>query len=120
MFGIPRLYLGLGIAALVLIVLAVVYLNGKSSGRAEIETKIERANTEAVATDAKAREAAAEARVADAEAVMELKEELVDAVENTPDEKPDAVRIALGCERLRRAGRDTALIPACAGHQRGN
>lgn len=114
LLGRYKIYVGLALLAAA--ILTLVYCSGRRDGKAVIEQKIDRANIKVIKTDAAAREAAAEARVTDAEAVLELKKELVDAVEDTPDEKPDAVRIALGCQRLSRAGKDTAAIPACAGH----
>jgi hypothetical protein len=111
-----RFKIYLAIAGLVAVALTLAYCSGKREGRVDVEHKIEQANTKAVQRNAAAGEKAAEARVADAQTVLEMKEELVDAVEATPDTLPSDRRIARGCVQLRQAGRDTDAIPACAGH----
>jgi hypothetical protein len=92
-----------------------LYLMGRSDGRAKADAERAVANVEAMKTNEKANTNAAEDRVTDAEQVLELKEELTDAVAEIPDDVPDPVAVALGCERLRKAGKDTASIPACGG-----
>jgi hypothetical protein len=92
-----------------------LYLMGRSDGRAKIEGAIQKENVRVLEKVGKANENAAEARVTDAEEVLELKEELVDAVEKTPDTLPTERRIARGCVQLRRAGHDTSAIPVCRG-----
>lgn len=66
-------------------------------------------------TDAGLKEIAAEERQADTAAVAQVEKELIDAIQEVPDEQPDAVRVRLGCERLRRAGRLDADLPAVCG-----
>ena len=61
--------------------------------------------------DAALKETAAEERQADTAATVKMEKELVDAIATVPDTQPDAVRIALGCQRLRRAGRLSADLP---------
>jgi len=73
------------------------------------------ATVEALKTDRAAKEQAADERMADAEAVADLKEELTDAVADLPDDEPSARRVALGCARLRNQGLDTSRLPACGG-----
>lgn len=90
-----------------------LYLQGRSDGRAKIEGAIQKENVRVLERLGEANENAAEARVTDAGQVLELKEELVDAVEKTPDTLPTERRIARGCVQLRRAGHDTSVIPAC-------
>jgi hypothetical protein len=90
-------------------------LQGRSDAKARAEAERAIANVEAMKTNEKANANAAEDRVKDAEQVLELKEELTDAVAQVPDDVPDPVAVALGCERLRQAGKDTAAIPACGG-----
>jgi hypothetical protein len=94
----------------------LLYLQGRSDGRAKIEGAIQKENVRVLERLGEANENASEPRVADAEEVLELKEELVDAVEKTPDTLPTERRIARGCVQLRRAGHDTSAIPACRGH----
>jgi len=120
MLKLPTLGTRANIAiALVLIiglVLMLTYCSGKRDGRAQIEQQIDRANEKAEARNKVANERANDARVTDGQAVLELREELTDAVEDTPDTMPTERRIARGCVQLRRSGRDTSTIPACAGY----
>src|SRR5690349_7208103 len=74
-----------------------LYLQGRSDGRANIERAIEKENVKVLTRAGEANENAASARVTDAELVLELKKELVDAVEKTPDTLPTERRIARGC-----------------------
>jgi hypothetical protein len=106
----------LGGLLLVMALALILYLQGRADGRAKIENAIQKENVRVLERLGEANENAAEARVTDAEEVLELKEELVDAVEKTPDTLPTERRIARGCVQLRRAGHDTSAIPACRGH----
>jgi uncharacterized protein HemX len=63
-------------------------------------------------TDAALKETAAEERQRDTEAIAAAEKELIDAIKEVPDSQPDAVRVRLGCERLRRAGHLDADLPA--------
>jgi hypothetical protein len=87
--------------------------SGKSVERSRAAAARAEANVEAMATNAKATEAAAEQRVEDATEVAAQEEVLIDAIQSTPDTAPDAVRVRLGCERLRAQGTDPAAFPAC-------
>lgn len=89
------------------------YCKGQSSATDKYRTALAEANTAALETDKAASDAAAAARVDDALAVDTMQEELSDAIKDTPDTAPDAVRVELGCQRLRAQGTDTAAIPAC-------
>lgn len=86
---------------------------GRRSERARADAARAEANVEAMKTNQVATDAAAAERVEDATEVAAQEERLIDAIEDTPDEAPDAVRVRLGCERLRQQGTDTAAIPAC-------
>jgi hypothetical protein len=110
-----KLPIMLGAALLVAALALALYLQGRSDGRAKIEGAIQKENVRVLEREAEANENAAEARVTDAEQVLELKKELVDAVEDTPDTLPTERRIARGCVQLRNAGHDTTLIPVCRG-----
>jgi len=110
------------VAVAILAVLVIVggfYWKGRSDAKQAAETALRKENERALRTDEKARVAADLARVTDAAEVEEQREELVEAIQEIPDERPDAVRVALGCQRLRAAGQDLALVPACAGHGGG-
>jgi hypothetical protein len=110
-----RLPIILGGLLLVAGLALALYLQGRSDGRTKADADRAIANVEAMETDAEAQANAAEARVTDAEQVLELKEELTDAVSQIPDDVPDPVAVALGCQRLRAQGTDTTAIPACGG-----
>ncbi len=105
----------LGGALLVLALAVALYIQGRSDGRAKADADRAIANVEAMKTNEKANDSAAEDRVTDAEQVLELKEELSDAVAQIPDDVPDPVAVSLGCSRLRKAGTITASLPACRG-----
>lgn len=87
--------------------------DGKRSERAVAAAARAEANVEAVKRDQGATDKAADERVADAAAVTANEKGLVNAIATTPDTAPDAVRVRLGCERLRQQGTDIAAIPAC-------
>jgi hypothetical protein len=104
----------------VLIALAVIpaaFLLGQCDGAKKERNRAAaaraEANVEAMKTNEGATATAADERMADAAQVDAQEERLVDAIQSTPDSRPDSVRVALGCERLRAAGTDTAAIPAC-------
>jgi hypothetical protein len=103
----------LGALSLLLAAGIALYIMGRGDGRAKADAERAVANVEAMKTNETANANAAEDRVADAEQVLELKEELTDAVAEIPDDVPDAVAVALGCQRLRTQGTDTSAIPAC-------
>jgi hypothetical protein len=87
--------------------------DGRKSERARSDAARAEANVQAMKTNQVATEKAAEQRVKDATTVAAQEEELIDAIQTVPDTAPDAVRVRLGCERLRKQGTNTADIPAC-------
>lgn len=91
---------------------------GYGNGKRAMQAAIDRANVEALRQKARADELAANQRLTDTIAVNRQEQELRNAIAQTPDTQPDAVRIALGCQRLRAAGTDTSRIPACRGSAR--
>lgn len=101
------------------VVAAPCFLLGQCAGAVHEKDRQEAAaavaTVEALKTDGAAKEKAAGERLADAEAVADLKEELTDAVADLPDDEPSARRVALGCARLRNQGQDTTRLPACGG-----
>ncbi len=108
--GVPRgVWLALGAVLLVLL----VYQCGRKAERSNAEAERAVANVEAMKVNEAANTNAADSRVVDNEQVLELKEELTNAVAQIPDDVPDPVAVALGCRRLRASGTDTSAIPAC-------
>lgn len=82
--------------------------------RDEARASLKLANAEItlLKTDATLKETAAIERQNDTAAVAAAQEELLHAIAQVPDSTPDAVRVQLGCERLRRTGRIDADLPA--------
>jgi len=87
--------------------------DGRKSERAVQAAARAEANVQAMKTNAAATGKAADERVADAVTVSDNERALTDAIQDTPDSAPDNVRVALGCKRLREAGKDPAAFPAC-------
>jgi hypothetical protein len=105
-----------GAAALALLLAAAFLwwrLDAKSEALVEAKADLAQADARIVLLEADAalKETAAEERQADTAATVKLEKELVDAIASVPDTQPDTVRIALGCERLRRAGRLYTDLP---------
>lgn len=104
---------------LALLLAPAVYLLGQCSGvktgRQQMQHAIDVANTKALEQQQRAATRAANQRLTDTIAVNHQEQELRNAIASTPDSAPDATRIALGCERLRRAnsGHPTNLPAVC-------
>ena len=86
--------------------------DGKRTERARWDAALQKANNDFLQQKARADALAAAQRLTDQIAVSQREKDLRDAIASTPDSAPDAVRIQLGCARLRAAGRDTADLPA--------
>lgn len=95
------------------LLIAAAYIKGRSDGRAVVQAQLDRANAAFERERGRANELAAERRLQDTLSINRNEQELRDAIASTPDSAPDAVRVRLACERLRRSGQDTARIPAC-------
>lgn len=59
-------------------------------------------------------DAAAEQRADDTVKNTHAQEARKNAIRKVPDEAPSKPAVALGCERLRQSGYDTASLPACS------
>jgi hypothetical protein len=92
--------------------LVLGHCEGVSSERARNDAARALANTKALELDAGAQTKASADRVRDALAVNHHEEELIDAISTVPDDRPDRVRVALGCQRLRAQGSAEADLPA--------
>lgn len=106
-----KLAVGAVIGALLCFPLA--QCSGIKIGENRAALRLEKANSLYLQQKARADDLAAQQRLTDTIAVNQQEEELRDAIASTPDSAPDATRVRLGCERLRRAGQDTAGLPAC-------
>ena len=108
----------LRILVVALLVAGITYplakCNGEKAERVRQQALLEKANRQYLEQKARADTLAANQRLTDLIAVQQRERDLRDAIASTPDSAPDAVRIRLGCERLRAAGRDTSGIPACS------
>lgn len=116
----PKLAKPVLIGLAVLLALAALWGWGHSRYRAGVKDERDRAelalaqaNQRFLEQKARADQLAADQRLADTVAVNRQEQELLNAIADTPDSAPDATRVQLGCERLRRAGRDTSGIAAC-------
>lgn len=90
--------------------------NGYKDQRDEARVELTAAQAELslLRTDAALKEVAAGERSADEKLIEQAEKELIDAIKEVPDEAPDAVRVHLGCQRLRAAGHiDTDLPSVC-------
>lgn len=99
-------------ALCVAVCLPVGYCSGYQAMRNKATAERALANVEATKRAATASEAAGVEHVADALAIAEHEGKLTDAILETPDTAPDAVRVQLGCERLRTQGTADADLPA--------
>lgn len=102
-----------------------ILLADRAATRADLlETRAKltaaRTDIERLETDIAAKERAAIERSDDATAVDQLREDLTDAIKSIPPgAAPGPATIALGCERLRRAGTGAADLPAVCRPQGG-
>ena len=78
------------------------------------------ANAKVIAKTTPANDHAADQRSTDAIINARTAQETKDAIHAAPDSAPSPSSIALGCQRLRRAGKSLAGIPACAGYSGGH
>lgn len=103
---------GLAVLAAVLFSYQLGSCHGYTSGKRSMEAALAKANADYLRQKALADEAAAQQRITDTIAVNQQEQELRDAIATTPDTQPDAVRIRLGCQRLRASGASPASLPA--------
>jgi hypothetical protein len=106
-------------AALLWAVFALGQCDGKRTEAVRQEALRAKAVVEAIGKNAAAQEKAAEERATDKEVIDQKQEDLLDAIKTVPDTQPDAVRVALGCQRLRAQGSRDADLPAVCRTQGG-
>lgn len=100
-----------GLAAVALC-LPVGYCSGFQAAKNRADAERAAASVQALNTARSADEAAAVARVNDALDVAANEGKLTDAIQGVPDTLPDDTRVALGCQRLRASGTNSADLPA--------
>lgn len=98
------------IAALVAVVLALTYCQGRSAGKSGEVVKQQKREITVQREVGAANENAATARVSDATKVAQQEEELKDALEATND--PNRQRVLRGCIIMRQQGRNDKDLPA--------
>ena len=96
--------------------LPIGFCAGRQAERSANDAARALANVEAMETAEQAGDAAAEDRVNDALIAERMKQELINAISEVSDSQPDAVRVALGCERLRKQGTREADLPEVCRH----
>jgi hypothetical protein len=101
----------IGLALLLPAVFLLGQCDGRRTERAHQDAARAAANVEAVQRNGNANEVAATERLTDQTLVDDHKKELLDAIAQAPASAPDAARVALGCQRLRDAGRNEAALP---------
>lgn len=96
----------------VLLVGVGAYLFGRSDGKTAIKLANERTISAAYKKGAAAGEKAAETRLADERRQLEAERKYEDIISKAPGGRNSPASVALGCERLRRAGFGGADLPA--------
>lgn len=107
--------LALGVILGGILIAPLAHCDGRKVGRQQFQLALEKANRETLQEKARADELASAQRITDTIAVSRREGELRDAIAATPDTAPDAVRIQLGCARLRASGRSPATLPPVCG-----
>lgn len=103
-----------GWSILAVLVIALLGVGKCSYDRAVVDGYLKDANREAEAEARKADNKAADTRLEDDRQARELEEDYAAAIRHAEDlGAPAPAAVALACERLRKAGRDTGSIPAC-------
>lgn len=96
----------------VLLVGVGAYFFGRSDGKTAIKLANERTISAAYKKGAAAGEKAAETRLADERRQLEAERKYEDIISKAPGGRNSPASVALGCERLRRAGFGGADLPA--------
>lgn len=100
-----------GVAAVALC-LPLGYCKGYKAAKSKAAAELALANVAVLQKTKTADDAAAVERVNDALASAQTEQRMTDAISDTPDTAPDAVRVQLGCQRLREQGGAEADLPA--------
>ncbi len=90
---------------------------GRYEGRAEIQSKWDKANKEAAAKQAISAQKATVERVIETRTITIKQKARDNAIQATDDGKPSAASNALNCVRLQSAGADISQLPACRGRE---
>lgn len=91
----------------------LAHCEGRKDGRAETRAAFQKAAFDAALRNAAAHQAGADRQRDDQRAIDEREKGLRDAIRDLPDESPDAIRVRLNCERMRRADPGAQLPTPC-------
>ena len=120
-WGVPAklakpLLIGVGVLLLVGLAFAAVKLHDRNV----VKTHDTQVQVKTLQAQQKANDAAAEQRSTDTIKQAQNEQEAHNAIAAQPDQPIAPTSRALGCERLRRAGKNLSAIPACAGPASGH
>lgn len=115
-FGVPqRFATALSWLTTALLALALLWGAKAMYERSVIREHDAKITAKTTATDAKAKIEAAERRATDTATNAQAEKERSDAINQAVDGKPSDASVRLNCERMRKAGKDTSRLTACAG-----
>ena len=115
-FGVPqRFATALSWLATALAALALLWGAKALYDRSVIREHDAKVTAKTIATDAEAKIEAAERRATDTATNAQAEKERSDAINQAVDGKPSDASVRLNCERMRKSGKDTSRIAACAG-----
>lgn len=115
-FGVPQRFANaLSWLTTALTVIALLWGAKAMYERSVIREHDAKITAKTTATDAKAKIEAADQRAIDAVANAQAEKERTDAINQAVDGKPSDASVRLNCERMRKSGKDTSRIAACAG-----
>lgn len=112
-----RVAIMLGIVALLLL---LSYCQGRTDGSNSVKLADEKAKSALYQRAFKAGEAASEQRLADERRQLEAEKKYEEVIAAAPGGRNSPASVAVGCERLRRAGYSGADLPAECGPSGGN
>jgi hypothetical protein len=103
------------VAVGVLCILSLGYCAYDANKGRRASERLASANADTFAVTVAARDELSAQSASDTKANTNLERDLTNAVSPLPDARPSDRRIALQCERLRKAGTDVSRLPACVG-----
>jgi len=98
------------------LLLALSYCQGRTDGKNVVKLEDEKARNEQLQRAYKSGEKAAEKRLADQRRQFEAEKKYEQVIAAAPGGRNSPASVALGCERLLRAGYSGAELPAECGH----
>lgn len=113
-WGVPERFARLLLYAVgILLLLGAIFAAVKLHDRRVVQAHDAKQEVQVLQHEQGANDNAAAARSNDAIAISNQETEAHNAIHSVPDAAPAAPSVRLGCERLRRAGKDVSRIPAC-------